>query len=82
MPSAYKHWYVDREVIQLARARKVYVHAPECRIIHHHPGYEPDGESLRRQDPTYVSAVDSAEHDEQTFIARAPFIEAHRVGVK
>jgi hypothetical protein len=78
MPTSYKHWYVDREVIQLARARKVYVHAPECRIIHHHPGYDGD-EAARMADPTYASAVDAAEHDEREFLSRAPMIEAHRV---
>jgi glycosyltransferase involved in cell wall biosynthesis len=78
MPTSYKHWYVDREVIQLARARKVYVHAPDCRIIHHHPGYDGD-EAARMADPTYASAVDAAEHDEREFLSRAPMIEAHRV---
>jgi glycosyltransferase involved in cell wall biosynthesis len=78
MPTAYRHWFTDKEVIELAKARGVYVHADECRIIHHHPGYEPGGEEARQADPTYMKAVESSEKDQRTFLARAPMIEAHR----
>lgn len=78
MPTAYHHWWVDREVIQLARARGVYGHCHESRIIHHHPGF--DGrEDLRRADPVYMEAVAHAEADRATFLRRAPLIENHRV---
>jgi hypothetical protein len=78
MPTAYRHWYVDREVVQLAKARGVYAHADDCRIIHHHPGYDGD-EEARQADATYMLAVEHAEQDRQTWMERAPFIEAHRV---
>ena len=77
MPTAYRHWFTDKEVIELAKARGVYVHADECRIIHHHPGYDGD-EAARAADPTYMKAVESSEKDQRTFLARAPMIEAHR----
>jgi glycosyltransferase involved in cell wall biosynthesis len=78
MPEAYQHWFTDREVIELARARGVYGHAHDCRIIHHHPGF--DGrEDLRAADPVYMKAVDSGEADAKTFRSRLPLIEAHRV---
>jgi len=78
MPEAYRHWYTDREVIQLAKARGVFVMAPECRIIHHHPGYDGD-EAARQADETYMAAVESSDDDRRTFLERAPLIEQHRV---
>lgn len=77
-PTAYNHWYVDREIIELAKARGVYVHANECRIIHHHPGYDGD-EQAREDDPTYMRAVQFSEEDQRTWMRRAPLIEGHRV---
>jgi hypothetical protein len=78
MPTAYKHWYTDKEVIELAKARGVYGHAHDCRIIHHHPGY--DGrEDLREADPVYMRAVDFSEKDHKTFLSRVPLIENHRL---
>jgi len=77
MPEAYRHWYVDREVIQLAKARGAYSHAHECRIVHHHPGYDGD-EDAREADPVYMMAVDNAEADQRTWLERAPLIEQHR----
>lgn len=78
MPTAYRHWFVDREVIELAKARGVFKMAPECRIIHHHPGYEGD-EDARRADPVYMTAVDHSDDDARTWRSRAPLIEGHRV---
>lgn len=78
MPTAYRHWYVDREVIQLARARGVYGHAHDCRIIHHHPGYDGD-EAAREADPVYMMAVDASDADEKMWLSRVPLIEQHRV---
>ncbi len=77
MPTAYAHWYVDREVIQLAKARGCYGHADDCRIVHHHPGYDGD-EHAREADPTYMLAVDASEDDQRTWLSRAPLIEQHR----
>lgn len=78
MPTVYKHWYVDREVVQLAKARGVYAHAWDCRIIHHHPGYD-GNEDARRADPLYMRAVENADADKRTWLSRAPLIEGHRV---
>jgi glycosyltransferase involved in cell wall biosynthesis len=75
----YQHWYTDKEIIALARARGVYVHATECRIVHHHPGYDGD-EDARRADPVYMKAVDAAEQDRATFLDSVPLIEMQRVG--
>jgi glycosyltransferase involved in cell wall biosynthesis len=75
---AYRHWYTDKEIVGLARARGVYGHAHNARIIHHHPGYEGD-EDARQADPVYMQAVESAETDRKTFMQRAPLIEGHRI---
>ena len=72
-PECYRHWWVDREIIGLARARGVYGHAHDCRVIHHHPGYDGD-EDARRSDLLYMMAVNSADDDQATFAKRAPLI--------
>lgn len=77
-PECYRHWYTDKEIVSLAQARGVYGHAHDCRIIHHHPGYDGD-ESARQADPVYMKAVESAETDRKTFMSRVPLIEGHRV---
>jgi hypothetical protein len=64
-------------VIDLAKARGFYVHAHDCRIIHHHPGYDGD-EDARRADPVYMTAVENAEADRATWEQRAPLIAGHR----
>jgi len=77
MPECYGHWWVDKEVIELAKARGVFGFAEECRIIHHHPGY--DGrEDLRDADPVYAKAPATAEADRKTFMSRVPLIQALR----
>lgn len=80
-PECYGHWYVDREIIELAKARRVYVHAPECRIIHHHPGYDPenaDRPEWRHGTGFYEEAWKRGEADQNTFMKRAPLIAGHR----
>lgn len=79
MPTVYKHWFVDKEVIGLAKARGVFGMAMDSVVVHHHPGYDGD-EAARAADPTYMAAVDGSEADRKTFLKRAPLIEAHRVG--
>lgn len=76
-PEVYRHWYADKEIVGLARARGVYVHAHDCIIEHHHPGYE-GREDLRQADPVYMAAVDCAEVDQKTFRSRLPLIEMQR----
>jgi hypothetical protein len=78
MPECYGHWYVDKEVIGLAKARGVYAHADDCRIVHHHPGYDGD-EAARLADELYVTAVESSYDDRRLFLQRSPLIEGHRV---
>jgi hypothetical protein len=58
----------------------VFVMAPECRIVHHHPGYDGD-EQARQADPVYMVAVENAAADERTWKQRAPLIAGHRSGV-
>jgi hypothetical protein len=57
----------------------VFTFAPECRIIHHHPGYDGD-EAKRRSDPIYMTAVQRGQADADTYRSRLPLIEMQRVG--
>jgi glycosyltransferase involved in cell wall biosynthesis len=77
-PEAYFHWWVDREVVGLARARGVYGHAAESRVIHHHPGFD-GAEAAREADPAYAKAAEWAPRDRVTFMQRVGLIEAQRV---
>lgn len=77
----YRHWYSDKEVIELAKARGVYGHAHDCRVIHHHPGYYGD-ESARQADPIYMAAVDASEADRKTWMSRVPIIAGYKAGRK
>lgn len=72
-PEAYRHWYCDKEVIELAKARRVFTPCLDSIIEHHHPGYE-GREDLREADPVYMTAVESAEADAKTFRQRLPLI--------
>ena len=77
-PEAYYHWYTDKEMIQLAKARGVFAPCLDSVVIHHHPGY--DGrEDLRQADPTYMKAVEFSEMDAIAFRRRAPLIEHQQV---
>lgn len=76
-PECYRHWYVDREIVTLARARGVFSPCLDSVVEHLHPGY--DGrEDLRQADPTYMLAVESAEADQAIFKDRVPLIEMQR----
>jgi hypothetical protein len=74
----YWHWYSDKELIELAKARGVFAPCLESRVVHHHPGYD-GNEAARAADPVYSSAVDSADSDRATYTRRLPFIDAQRV---
>lgn len=78
-PTAYRHWFTDKEIIGLARARRVFTPCLDSVVVHHHPGYDGD-EQGRIADPTYMAAVHAADDDAQTFRDRAPLIEMQRVG--
>lgn len=77
MHEGYRHWFTDKELIELAKARGVFVMAPECRIVHHHPGYDGD-EGARQADPVYMAAVDGAEADRKTWLRRSQLVELQR----
>jgi hypothetical protein len=78
-PEAYYHWWTDKEMVGLARARGVYGFAEECRVVHHHPGYD-GNEAARAADPVYMKAVEWRDRDRTTFLRRVPLIEGQRVG--
>jgi glycosyltransferase involved in cell wall biosynthesis len=80
-PTVYGHWHVDREMIELARARGVFTPCLESVVEHLHPGY--DGrEDLRQADAVYLKALDTAEADAKTFRSRLPLIHMQRVGAR
>jgi hypothetical protein len=73
----YHHWYVDKEVVELAKARHVFTPCLASVVEHLHPGY--DGrEDLRAADSTYTKAQEHADEDRQTFMSRAPLIAMQR----
>ena len=77
-PEAYYHFFTDKEMIQLARARGVFAPCLSSVVIHHHPGY--DGrEDLREADQTYMKAVEFSEMDQIAFRRRAGLIDQHKV---
>lgn len=76
-PTAYGHWFVDAEIIGLAKARGVFTPCLSSVVEHHHPGY--DGrDDLRFADPTYSRAVELSEGDQATYESRRPLIEMQR----
>jgi hypothetical protein len=75
---AYYHFYVDVELIQLAKARGVFAPCLDSVVIHHHPGY--DGrEDLRQADAAYMKAQEFSEMDRIAFTRRAGLIDQHKV---
>lgn len=77
-PECYRHWWVDREIVGLAKARGVFTPCLESVVEHHHPGY--DGrEDLRQADPVYMKAVESAADDQRAYQDRLALIEMQRV---
>jgi glycosyltransferase involved in cell wall biosynthesis len=73
----YHHWYVDMELIKLAKARGVFTPCLDSIVEHLHPGYDGD-EDARRADPTYMKAVEHQVEDAETFKERLPLIEMAR----
>jgi glycosyltransferase involved in cell wall biosynthesis len=76
-PECYGHWYVDREIIELAKARKVFAPCLESVIEHHHPGYD-GNEAARDADPVYAKAPVTADADLKTWMKRAPIVAGYR----
>lgn len=77
-PECYTHWWVDKEIIELARARGVFSPCLDSVIVHHHPGYD-GNESARDEDPLYRRAVEHSAQDRKTWLSRVPLIQALRV---
>ncbi len=80
-PTVYGHWYVDKEMIELAKARGVFTPCLESVVVHHHPGFE-GREDLRQADPVYMRAVEASKADERTFRSRLPLVQMQRVSAK
>jgi len=76
-PEVYKHWFTDKEIISLARARGVFSPCLDSIVEHLHPGYIGD-EQARLFDPTYMQAVEFSDEDQETFKERVPLIEMAR----
>lgn len=76
-PECYKHWFTDMEIIKLARARGVFTPCLDSIVEHLHPGFD-GNEQARRDDPTYMAAVEFSAEDAETFKDRVPLIEMQR----
>ena len=76
-PEVYNHWFTDKEIIELAKARGVFTPCLDSVVEHLHPAY--DGrEDLRQADPTYVLGQEAALEDQATFMGRLPLISMQR----
>jgi glycosyltransferase involved in cell wall biosynthesis len=76
-PEAYRHWYTDKEIVQLAKARGVFTPCLTSIVEHLHPGYD-GNEAARDADPAYRVASEHGEQDRRTFLQRLPLIEMQR----
>jgi hypothetical protein len=76
-PEVYRHWYVDKEIVELARARGVFTPCLDSIVEHLHPGYD-GNETARHADPTYMVAVEHGADDAKTFKERNPLIQMQR----
>jgi hypothetical protein len=78
-PECYRHWYTDKEIVQLAKARGVFAPCLTSIIEHHHPGYDGGSEDFRAADPVYAAPVQYSEADHKKFMERVPLIEMQRM---
>jgi hypothetical protein len=77
-PECYTHFYVDVEIIQLAKARGVFTPCLKSIVVHHHPGF--DGrEDLRQADPVYMKAVEFSDNDATQFKRRLGLINQQKI---
>lgn len=77
-PTVFAHWYVDKEIVEMAKARGVFKPCLDSVVVHHHPGYAGD-EAARQADPVYMRAVANADADAKTFRSRLPLVQMQRV---
>lgn len=74
-PEVYGHWFTDKEIVELAKARHVFTPCLESIVEHLHPGYD-----NQPRDDVYLKAIDTSEADRKTFMSRVPLIEMQRTG--
>lgn len=75
-PECYRHWFVDKEIIELAKARGVFAPCLTSVVEHHHPGY--DG---GHRDEVYRAAIDHSADDQKTYASRKPLIDMQRTSL-
>lgn len=63
---AYRHQSVDVELVELAKARRLFTFAREARVIHRHPFFD----RSVPMDDTYRKALADGAHDRKVFVAR------------
>lgn len=75
-PTAYRHWFCDREMVGLAKARGVFSPCLASVVEHHHPGYD-----NAPRDGIYTLAQESALDDEKIYALRKPLIGMARLSL-
>ncbi len=73
-PEAYNHFYTDKEIISLARARGVFTPCLASVVIHHRMVSQEAAE----QDVAYRRAAEHMDADRVKFMQRVPLIEQQR----
>jgi glycosyltransferase involved in cell wall biosynthesis len=79
-PECYRHWWVDKEIVELAKARGVWSPCLDSVVEHLHEGFN-GGLTLEQRlaDPVLRVPVESAETDERTYLdERLPLIQQQR----
>lgn len=76
-PECYGHWFVDLEIVGLAKARGTFQPCLTSVVEHHHPGY--DGAS---RDSVYLKAMALSGGDQDTFKERLPLLKMQRSTIK
>jgi hypothetical protein len=80
-PECYRHWYVDMEMIKLARARGVFAPCLDSIIEHLHQGFDGLTVEERLADPVLRVPLENQAADQATFLERLPLIEQQRTGL-
>lgn len=75
-PECYRHFFVDKEIIELAKARGVFTPCLTSVVEHHHPAY--DG---KPRDEIYTKAIEHGAEDKALYESRAPLIEMQRTSL-
>ena len=73
IPTCYGHWFVDREIIDLAKMRGTFIPCLRSVVEHHHPGYD-----RAERDDVYLSAIDTSDTDLRTYTERSLLLGFHR----